>query len=76
MIAPMMLTGNEVMTTEIAISLLPKHADQLTGLGKEGGVLTAMSAFGKPLVDRLVKTGKFTFESELVDADRENRKTR
>lgn len=52
-----------VMTSEIALSLLPDSFSRLTELGKKGGVLTSMSAVGPELIERLKKTGRFQFES-------------
>ncbi|KAG8903197.1 hypothetical protein FRB99_003609 [Tulasnella sp. 403] len=71
-----------VMVSEIAFGLLPPNRAHLTSFGREGGVLTSMSALGLSLVERLKATGKFDFESEIIsDGVRtpsafESRKTR
>ena len=66
------------MVSESALCLLPANRDGLSRLGREGGILTPMSAFGSTLLDRLVATGKFEISSgELVDGGaRESKKIR
>lgn len=56
------------MVSESALCLLPANRDKLTSLGREGGLLTPMSAFGSTIMDRLVATGKFEISTgELVN---------
>ena len=58
----------EVMVSECALCLLTANRDKLTFLGREGGILTPMSAFGSTILERLVATGKLEISSgELVD---------
>ncbi|KAF8190797.1 Saccharopine dehydrogenase-domain-containing protein [Pholiota molesta] len=46
----------------------------LPALARQGGVLTAMTAFGDELIHRLEETGKFEFSSSVVeDADSKKR---
>jgi len=60
-----------VMVSESALALLPANREGLTALGREGGLLTPMSAIGGTLIERLKKTTLFDFEStELVDGGR------
>lgn len=42
------------------ISMLPDY-------GRQGGVLTPMTAFGDVLIHRLVETGRFEFNSGVMD---------
>ncbi|KAG8953752.1 hypothetical protein FRC03_011682 [Tulasnella sp. 419] len=64
-----------IMTAEIALALLPANIDKITEMGKEGGVLTPMAAIGDVLVERLEATGKFSFQSDELEAENpENRK--
>jgi len=54
------------MVSESALAiLLERHA--LPPLADGGGVLTAMTALGDVLVARLRATGKFSFESEIIE---------
>lgn len=56
------------MVSEGAIALLPSNRSKLTALGRAGGLLTPMSAFGSTITERLVATGKFDIVSEeLID---------
>lgn len=56
------------MVSEGAIALLPSNRSKLTALGRAGGLLTPMSAFGNTITERLVATGKFDIVSEeLMD---------
>jgi len=60
--------GAAVMVSESAIALLPQNRDALTPLGREGGVLTPMSAIGDTLIERLKATDRIEIESfELID---------
>ena len=40
----------------------------LPALARKGGILTPVTAFGDTLVTRLEETGRFEFESRIVDA--------
>lgn len=40
---------------------------ELPALARKGGVLTPATAFGNVLVTRLEETGRFEFESRIVD---------
>ena len=53
------------MIAESALSLLNPEA--LPALAQKGGVLTPMTAFGDVLVERLRETGRFEFESGVVE---------
>jgi len=64
-----------VTCVEASLSIL-LNFDKLPTLGKEGGILTPMSALGDVLVDRLERTGRFVQHSEIVsDAKTSNKKT-
>ncbi|GAA93482.1 hypothetical protein E5Q_00123 [Mixia osmundae IAM 14324] len=52
-----------LMLSECALCIIHDYAD-LPSLAHEGGPLTPSTAFGNVLVDRLQKTGKFTFSAE------------
>jgi len=55
------------MVSESALSLIPANRDsRLTDMGKEGGFLTPMTAFGDSLIENLTKTGKFEYESRVI----------
>ncbi|KAF9478098.1 saccharopine dehydrogenase [Pholiota conissans] len=55
-------------------SLTPKdNVHALPALGRQGGVLTTMTAFGDELIRRLEETGRFEFSSSVVE-DTESRK--
>ncbi|KAG6847861.1 hypothetical protein H0H93_005463 [Arthromyces matolae] len=69
-----------IMVSESALSLLLPPTSQagsssktsslpdgLPALARKGGVLTPMTAFGEVLITRLVDSGRFTFESHIVD---------
>jgi short subunit dehydrogenase-like uncharacterized protein len=62
-----------VIVAEGAIALLTP--DDLPALARLGGVLTPMSGLGDVLVNRLQRTGLFSFSSEFVD-EQENAKTK
>jgi len=53
-----------VMLAECALAL--RDTSKLTLLGKQGGVLTAVSALGDELVTRLDISGRFQFESSII----------
>ncbi|KAF8515322.1 Saccharopine dehydrogenase-domain-containing protein [Hysterangium stoloniferum] len=53
-----------VMLAESALALL--DTSKLTPIGKQGGVLTAVSALGDELVTRLDNSGRFQFESSII----------
>ena len=54
------------IVSEVAISLLPANRAGLTKIGDTGELLTTMSALGQTLIDRLEKTGRWTFRSEEI----------
>jgi short subunit dehydrogenase-like uncharacterized protein len=66
------------MISESALCLLPSFNTtakaSLPALAKEGGVLTPMSALGELLIERLERSGRFEFESRVLDG--EDKKTR
>jgi len=64
--------ATSVMISESALLLLDR--ENLTELGKEGGILTPSTAFGDRLAEALEATGRFTIRIE--DVDGEDRKTR
>ena len=53
-----------VVAAEAALSLLDPSS--LPELGRQGGVLTPMSAFGDVLLERLEKTGQWTLSTEIL----------
>lgn len=53
-----------MMLIECGLALLDKS--KLTPLGREGGVLTAVTALGDELPKRLEQTGKFEFETSII----------
>jgi short subunit dehydrogenase-like uncharacterized protein len=63
------------MISEAALALALEH-DKLPAMGKEGGVLTPMTAFGDVLVERFRRSGRFEIESEIIVGGEESRKTR
>ncbi|KAG9036553.1 hypothetical protein FRB95_008609 [Tulasnella sp. JGI-2019a] len=69
--------GTSVMTSEIALALLPTWYPRLTRMAKQGGVLTPTAALGMVLKERLENSGRFKIESEMMDttglADRKDR---
>jgi len=54
-----------VMVSESALALLLDY-DSLPPLGRQGGVLTSMSAMGDVLIERLKNTRRFKFDSEVL----------
>ncbi|KAG8716505.1 hypothetical protein FRC09_015672 [Ceratobasidium sp. 395] len=61
------------MVTECAIMLMDES--NLTELGRQGGILTATTAFGDRLAPALEATGKFETSSEVLEQE-EGRKRR
>lgn len=57
-----------VMISESALSILLAR-DHLPPLAQRGGVLTPVTAFGDVLVERLERTGRFEFRSEVLGAE-------
>ena len=55
-----------VMISEAGLSIALSHK-KLPELGRRGGVLTPMSALGDVLLERLTASGKFEFESKMLD---------
>ncbi|KAL1735087.1 Saccharopine dehydrogenase-domain-containing protein [Schizophyllum commune] len=55
-----------VTTSEAALAILLDH-DKLPALGKKGGILTPVAAFGDVLLDRLRPTGSFEEKVELLE---------
>jgi short subunit dehydrogenase-like uncharacterized protein len=62
-----MLLSHTVMISEAALSIA-LSIDELPLLGRQGGVMTPMSALGDVLVERLKTSGKFEFESGLLES--------
>ncbi|KAH8832492.1 NAD-P-binding protein [Flagelloscypha sp. PMI_526] len=56
-----------ILIGECALSALPANKHRLPPLGRKGGFLTSMTAFGDVLIERLERTGRFRFASEVVD---------
>ncbi|KAH8110427.1 Saccharopine dehydrogenase-domain-containing protein [Phellopilus nigrolimitatus] len=56
-------TLSAIMIAECALALLAP--ERLPALGREGGVLTPMTALGDVLIKRLAASGRFEFESEV-----------
>jgi short subunit dehydrogenase-like uncharacterized protein len=54
------------MIAESALSIVLSFKD-LPYLGRRGGVLTPTSALGDVLVERLKSSGRFEFESGVID---------
>lgn len=52
------------MASESALCLLTP--EKIQPLGREGGVLTPMSALGDALLRRLAASGRFEIESEVL----------
>lgn len=69
-------SGTSVMTSEIALALLPTWYPQLTHMAKQGGVLTPTAALGTVLKERMESSGRFQFQSEMIDTDPSDRKNR
>jgi short subunit dehydrogenase-like uncharacterized protein len=61
------------MLTESALALL--DASQLPVFARGGGVLTPVTGLGDVIVKRLEESGRFTFESEILEVG-ESRKRR
>lgn len=57
------------MIAECALAFV-LDADRLPPLAKQGGFLTPATAFGPVLVERLEKTGYFSFTSEVEETDK------
>ncbi|GAA5988546.1 hypothetical protein JCM5350_004448 [Sporobolomyces pararoseus] len=55
--------ATSMMISEVALGLLKDH-DRLSPLAKQGGSLTPATALGNVLVERLERTGKFSFTIE------------
>ncbi|KAJ6593216.1 Saccharopine dehydrogenase-domain-containing protein [Mycena capillaripes] len=65
-----------VLISEAALSLALTPRETLPAIGRRGGVLTPATALGDVLVDRLVASGRVTFESKVVTArGQEGKKT-
>ncbi|KAJ6491609.1 Saccharopine dehydrogenase-domain-containing protein [Mycena vitilis] len=56
------------LISEAALSLALVAREKLPAIGRRGGVLTPATALGDVLVDRLVKSGRVTFESKVISA--------
>ena len=56
------------MVSECALGLLSPR-EEFSTVARKGGVLTPMVALGMILVKRLSASGRFEFESEVVDGD-------
>ncbi|KAJ7122643.1 Saccharopine dehydrogenase-domain-containing protein [Mycena crocata] len=59
-------TLTAVMISEAALSLALAGPEALPVLGRRGGVLTPVTAFGDVYVERLAASGRITFESKVV----------
>ena len=59
----------------LALVLPPPEGTALPALAGVGGVLTSATGMGQVLVERLRKSGKVTFESEIIEKSRGNKKT-
>ena len=59
-----------------AEDLNPKINPSLPPLAHSGGLLTPSTALGDVLLQRLVKTGKFSVETAVLDGDVEQRESR
>jgi short subunit dehydrogenase-like uncharacterized protein len=53
------------MISESALALL--DTSSLSALARQGGVLTPMSALGETLIRRLEVSGRFEFESRVLE---------
>ena len=62
-----------VMVTESAIALL--EPSELPTFAREGGVLTPVTGLGDAIVKRLEQSGRYKFETEVLDSE-ETRKPR
>jgi short subunit dehydrogenase-like uncharacterized protein len=58
----------------LALVLTPPEGTVLPPLASLGGVLTPATAMGQVLVERLRKSGKFEFESHVVEKSRASKK--
>ena len=58
-----------VMISESALGLL-LNQKSLPALARKGGVLTPMTGLGDVLIERLRKTGRFEFTSEVITGER------
>lgn len=54
------------MISETALALLAPR-EKLSALARTGGVLTPMSALGTTLIRRLSASGRFEFESHVLE---------
>jgi hypothetical protein len=59
--------SSSVIISESALALL--DTSSLSPLARQGGVLTSMSALGETLIRRLEISGRFEFESRVLDED-------
>ncbi|KAJ7176765.1 Saccharopine dehydrogenase-domain-containing protein [Mycena filopes] len=58
-----------VLISEAALTLALTPASKLPVMARRGGVLTPATALGDPYVERLVASGRVTFESKIVNAE-------
>lgn len=58
----------------LALILPPPEGTSLPPLAKLGGVLTPATAMGQVLIERLRKTEKVFFESQIVEKGRSSKK--
>ncbi|KAJ7721479.1 Saccharopine dehydrogenase-domain-containing protein [Mycena metata] len=58
-----------VLISEAALSLALTPRDKLPPLARRGGVLTPATALGDVYVERLVASGRVTFESKIVSVE-------
>ena len=58
----------------LALVLTPPEGTALPPLARLGGVLTPATGMGQVLVERLRKSGKFEFKSEIVEMSRGSKK--
>ena len=63
------------MISESALGLL-LNQQSLPALARKGGTLTPMSGLGDVLIERLRKTGRFEFTSEVITEKRGGKKTK
>ncbi|KAI6099936.1 hypothetical protein EDD16DRAFT_1657074 [Pisolithus croceorrhizus] len=66
---------SSIMISEAALALV-QDKDLLPPLGKRGGVLTPMTAFGDVLIQRLNACGRISIESGVVPVEDERMKAR
>lgn len=62
------------LISEAALALALAPRETLPPIGRRGGVLTPATALGDVLIDRLVASGRVTFESKVVAARSEEGK--